>query len=67
MGVELLEKEEAFRTRMIEQICHIEHYKNEVYKTEGRELSGEEAALEWINKFAHTFPDFDLEDTSQSG
>lgn len=59
IGLELLDPDDAFRTRMVEQICHIEHYKREVYKTEGRHLSGTEAALEWIGKYAHLFPDFD--------
>ncbi len=58
IGIELNNREEFFRTRMVEQVCHIEHYKREVFKTEGRRLSGEEAALEWIAKYAHLFPDF---------
>ncbi len=57
IGVELSDHEEFFRTRMVEQVCHIEHYKREVFKTEGRRLNGEEAALEWITKYAHLFPD----------
>lgn len=57
IGVELVDHEDIFRTRMVEQICHIEHYKREIFKTEGRRLSGEEAALEWISKYAHLFPD----------
>ena len=57
IGVALTDHEEFFRTRMVEQVCHIEHYKREVLKTEGRRLSGEEAALEWIAKYAHLFPD----------
>lgn len=58
IGVELLDRDDAFLTRMVEQICHIEHYKREVLRTEGRHISGQEAALEWISKFAHLFPDF---------
>ena len=42
--------------RMVEQICHIEHYRNELLQTEGREISSEVAAKEWIEKYAHTFP-----------
>jgi hypothetical protein len=41
---------------MVEQVCHIEHYKNEVKRREGREISGEQAANEWIAKFAGNFP-----------
>ncbi len=58
IGLELTNPDEAFRTRMVEQVCHIEHYKREIYKTEGRQMSGQEAALEWISKYAHLFPDF---------
>jgi len=56
LGVELLDKNDAYRARMIEQVCHIEHYKREVLTEEGRELSGEQAAAEWIQKYAKDFP-----------
>jgi hypothetical protein len=36
-------------------VCHIENYKKEIYQTEGRVLSPEEAAMEWINKYAAQF------------
>jgi len=55
IGVEFIETKDAFRIRMVEQICHIEHYKNEMRAKEGRSLSGREAALEWINKYADSF------------
>jgi hypothetical protein len=42
---------------MVEQVCHIETYRRTVAGTEGRELSAEQAALEWIAKFAASFPD----------
>ena len=41
---------------MIEQICHIEHYRKEVARVEGRELSTQEAASEWISRYASDFP-----------
>jgi len=56
IGVELLDKEDAYRTRMVEQVCHIEHYKREIEAVEGRQLTGAEAATEWIIKFGHEFP-----------
>ena len=56
IGVEFLDKNDMFRARMVEQICHIEQYKQEVLEKEGRKLSGEEAALEWIQKYAPQFP-----------
>lgn len=56
VGVAFDDQEEAFKTRMVEQICHIEHYKREIQKKEGRELTGEEAAVEWIKRYAANFP-----------
>ncbi|MBE9503292.1 MAG: PilZ domain-containing protein [Proteobacteria bacterium] len=57
-GVEFLEINDAFKARLVEQICYIEHYRKEVLELEGRALTSEEAANEWIGKFAATFPSF---------
>ncbi len=59
VGVCFSTDEEAYRTRMVEQICHIEHYKRLVFEREGRKLSGEEAAQEWITLYAKGFPALD--------
>jgi len=59
MGVEFLDPNDAFRARMVEQICHIEDYRNGVYRSEGRELTAEQAAMEWIGKYASQFADGD--------
>jgi len=56
VGVEFIEQKDVFKARMVEQICYIEHYKREIYLKEGRRLSGEEAALEWIEHYASEFP-----------
>ncbi len=56
LGVEFMNAEDAFRVRMVEQICHIEHYRQRVRVTERRELSAEQAAREWISRFAANFP-----------
>ena len=56
VGVQFRDMSSEFRLRMVEQICHIEHYKKEVLEKEGRKLTGEEAAVEWIRKFARDFP-----------
>lgn len=47
--------EEHTRLRMIEQICYITEY-GESQKRLGRDLNSEEAAIEWIEKYAHEFP-----------
>ncbi len=56
VGVKFTEEETAYAVRMVEQLCYIEHYRQSVREHEGRVLSGEEAALEWIEKFAGNFP-----------
>lgn len=56
IGVEFESSKDVFRLRMIEQICHIEHYRKEVARVEGRDLSTQEAAQEWISKYASDFP-----------
>ena len=56
IGIEFEKSRDVFRMRMIEQICHIEHYRKEVERLEGRELSSHEAAGEWISKYASDFP-----------
>jgi len=56
IGIEFLDKDDMFRARMVEQVCHIEQYRQDVLKREGRKLSGEEAAMEWIQKYAPEFP-----------
>jgi len=56
VGVAFLAEEDAFRARMVEQVCHIEHYKNMVLEKEGRVLNSEQAALEWIQRYATGFP-----------
>ena len=59
VGVEFVMPDDEYRARMVEQLCYIEHYKRRVQAREGRELSGEQAAREWIEKYAARFPDLD--------
>lgn len=56
IGMEFANKEDIFLARMVEQICHIEHYKKEILIKEGRKLTSKQAASEWISKFARMFP-----------
>ncbi len=56
VGVSFLDAEDVYRARMVAQICYIEDYRRSVARAEGRELSSEEAAGEWIAKYAHRFP-----------
>ncbi len=56
VGVEFDQKNDPFLTRMVKQICYIEKYRQDINREEDRELSSEEAAKEWIEKFAKDFP-----------
>ncbi|HHH43325.1 MAG TPA: hypothetical protein ENK49_04235 [Gammaproteobacteria bacterium] len=55
-GVAFVEPGDLYRARMVEQICHIEHYRAKVLASEGRRLGAEQAAREWIQKFTLNFP-----------
>ncbi len=57
VGITFTGEDEANRVRMVEQICQIEQYRHRVLETEGRALSSQEAAFEWIKKYAAGFPD----------
>ena len=54
-GVQFKNAISEFRIRMIEQVCHIEQYKKNVFEKEGRAISGEEAVTEWIKKYGKDF------------
>jgi hypothetical protein len=56
VGIQFVEEEDAYRARMVEQVCHIEQYKKRVLEQEGRNLTGQQAAMEWITKYAADFP-----------
>lgn len=56
IGVQFLEAADAFRVRMVEQVCAIERYRKEVEADEGRTLTPQEAAHEWISRYAGRFP-----------
>ncbi len=60
VGIEFDDKDQKiFTLRMVEQICQIEHYKKEVLHKDGRELTSEEAASEWVSKYASEYPRID--------
>lgn len=56
IGVSFLDASDAFRSRMVQQVCSIENYRREMQEKEGRELTAQEASAEWIAKFANRFP-----------
>ena len=56
VGVQFLDAKDEFKARMVEQVCTIEKYRKDVREQEGRELDAQEAAAEWIQKYAGRFP-----------
>ncbi len=56
VGVSFRNGNDAFSARMVEQICYIEEYKKKIKQQEGRQLSSDQAAAEWIEKYAEQFP-----------
>lgn len=56
VGVEFLNEDSTFQARMIQQVCQITLYKNLIRNAKGINLTDEEAAKEWVQKFAADFP-----------
>lgn len=59
VGVCFQDAATVFTVRMVEQLCYIEQYRQQVRHTEGRQLSSEEAAREWVGRYASEFPGLD--------
>lgn len=55
VGLEFNDPEEVERLKMIEQICQIENFRKDAEQRQGRKLSSEQAAREWISKYAGDF------------
>lgn len=55
LGLGFRTEEDLYRIRMLEQLCHIHLYQKEM-RSEGRKLSNENAAKEWIELYAAHFP-----------
>jgi len=57
LAIEFNNADTAMRMRMIEQRACIELYRHYVCEEQGRQLTPDEAALEWIDQYAACFPD----------
>jgi hypothetical protein len=55
VGVQFLEHNDAFRARMVEQVCAIEQYRKQLAAA-GRTITREAAAREWIERYGSSFP-----------
>jgi len=56
IGIVFEGRDAVFRMRMVQQICHIEDYRRRVMEIDGREISGEAVAEEWVALYAANFP-----------
>nr|WP_320166140.1 PilZ domain-containing protein [uncultured Methylophaga sp.] len=56
VGISFQNKAVRYALRMVEQICYIEDYKKRIKAKTGRQLTSDEAAQEWIQKYAADFP-----------
>lgn len=56
VGVRFNDSATAYTMRMVEQLCHIEDFRREVSRVEGREMSPAQAAAEWVSRYAEKFP-----------
>jgi len=56
IGASLVDDEQGFGLRMAEQLCHIEHYRRTIGDSQARALTEDEAAQEWIERYAEQFP-----------
>ncbi|ATX79069.1 PilZ domain-containing protein [Mariprofundus aestuarium] len=54
VGVKFLSEEASFRVKMVEQVCSIKNYQLQQAQ-KGRNLTFEEAAIEWVDRFAEGF------------
>lgn len=56
VGINFDSYDAYMRIRMLEQLCLIHQYRIHVNQAQGRALSTEDAALEWIERYAAIFP-----------
>ena len=57
VGIRFAGGEVSFGLRMVEQVCRIQRYREQIREQQGRELSEDQAAREWIAQFASSFPE----------
>lgn len=55
IGVRFTDSSDAFKAKIYKQLVQIEAYKYQVLEAEGRDLTFNEAAREWIEKYAKKF------------
>ncbi|WP_417531153.1 PilZ domain-containing protein [Marinobacter lipolyticus] len=56
VGIQFSDETEAFKSKMVEQVCQIEHFRRELCR-DGCEIDIETAAREWIERYGSQFAD----------
>jgi len=56
LGIRFRDRENAMRARMLEQLSHIYRYRQQQLQQQGRFISLDQAAHEWIARYAALFP-----------
>ncbi len=56
LGVEFLDNDDAFKVRMVEQVCYIREYRKERQEQLGKRVTWNQASEEWISKNGSSFP-----------
>lgn len=56
IGVAFKDKAVRYAVRMIEQVCHIEAYRQQLEVETGQAISTQQAAFKWIEENAGNFP-----------
>jgi hypothetical protein len=56
VGIKFSDIDADFKKAMFEQICLIENYRIEISKAEGRFISSEQAAREWLSQMGKAIP-----------
>ena len=66
IGIQFDDEKEAFKVKMVEQVCQIEHYRREL-RRKGLELDAQTAAQEWISHHAKEFSEIFSGQHSEDG
>lgn len=56
LGIDFDNPDATMRMRMLEQLCQIHQYRLDIRAEQGRTLSPDDAAVEWIQRYAALFP-----------
>ncbi|MBO6752144.1 MULTISPECIES: hypothetical protein [Spongiibacter] len=56
--ISLSSEQALYHLRMVEQLCQIEAYRHCVSEHQGRQLNAEQAAAEWISRYAADFDQY---------